>query len=132
TRNMPVTAANSGRVIFADRLGIYGNCVILDHGYSLQTLYGHMSRIDVKVGDMVTKEQHLGVSGATGMAFGDHVHFSMLIAGIQVNPIEWWDEHWIKDRILSKIGSDQERAAAVTSPVGPADAAPHPHKKHRR
>jgi murein DD-endopeptidase MepM/ murein hydrolase activator NlpD len=111
TRNMPVTAANSGKVIYADRLGIYGNCVILDHGYSLQTLYGHMSKIDVKVGDMVQKQGHLGVSGATGMAFGDHVHFSMLIAGVQVNPIEWWDEHWIKDRILSKIGSAQDMAA---------------------
>lgn len=131
TRNMPVTAANSGRVIYADRLGIYGNCVILDHGYSLQTLYGHMSRIDVKVGDMVAKEQRLGVSGATGMAFGDHVHFSMLIAGVQVNPIEWWDDHWIKDRILSKIGTDQERSAAVTSPVGSNNPPAHPHKKHR-
>lgn len=128
TRNMSVTAANSGRVIFADRLGIYGNCVILDHGYSLQTLYGHMSRIDVKIGDSIAKEQHIGVSGSTGMAFGDHVHFSMLIAGIQVNPIEWWDEHWIKDRILSKIGSQQERAAAVTSPVEPASS--QPHRKH--
>lgn len=104
-RNMPVTAANSGKVIYADRLGIYGNCVILDHGYSLQTLYGHMSRIDVKVGDMVEKGQKLGVSGMTGMAFGDHVHFSMMVAGTQINPIEWWDEHWIKDHILSQIGA---------------------------
>ncbi len=131
TRNMSVTAANSGRVIYADRLGIYGNCVILDHGYSLQTLYGHMSRIDVKVGDSVSKQQHIGVSGSTGMAFGDHVHFSMLIAGVQVNPIEWWDEHWIKDRILSKIGSDKDRAAAVTSPVESTTPEHHPHKKHR-
>lgn len=103
-RNMPVTAANSGKVIYAERLGIYGNCVILDHGYSLQTLYGHMSRIDVKVGDMVQKGQKMGLSGATGMAFGDHVHFSMMVAGVQINPIEWWDEHWIKDHILSQIG----------------------------
>jgi murein DD-endopeptidase MepM/ murein hydrolase activator NlpD len=100
---MSVTAANSGRVIYADRLGIYGNCVIIDHGYSLQTLYGHMSKIDVKVGDMVQKQQHIGVSGATGMAFGDHIHFSMLIQGIQIDPKEWWDEHWIHDRILSKL-----------------------------
>jgi murein DD-endopeptidase MepM/ murein hydrolase activator NlpD len=129
TTNMNVTAANSGKIIYADRLGIYGNCVIIDHGYSLQTLYGHMSRIDVKVGDMVQKQQHIGVSGATGMAFGDHVHFSMLIAGAQVNPIEWWDEHWIKDRILSKIGSPAEQKAA------PAEATPeqpkHPGKKHK-
>jgi murein DD-endopeptidase MepM/ murein hydrolase activator NlpD len=130
TRNMSVTAANSGRVIYADRLGIYGNCVIIDHGYSLETLYGHMSRIDVKVGDSVQKQQHIGVSGATGMAFGDHVHFSMMIAGVQVNPIEWWDEHWIKDRILSKIGSPQDIAAGSSAPP-PAAAAPK-HKKARK
>ncbi len=132
TANMSVTAANSGKVIYADRLGIYGNCVIIDHGYTLQTLYGHMSRIDVKVGDMVQKQQHIGVSGSTGMAFGDHVHFSMLIAGYQVNPIEWWDEHWIKDRILSKIGDTSQRAAAPTGPPPPMDEPAHAHKKHRR
>jgi murein DD-endopeptidase MepM/ murein hydrolase activator NlpD len=104
TTNMPVKAANSGKVIYADRLGIYGNCVIIDHGYSLESLYGHMSRIGVKVGEMVQKEQQIGVSGSTGMAFGDHVHFSMLVDGIQIDPKEWWDEHWIRDRILSKVG----------------------------
>ncbi|HEX4169055.1 MAG TPA: M23 family metallopeptidase [Bryobacteraceae bacterium] len=104
TANSPVKAANSGRVIYADRLGLYGNCVILDHGYSLQSLYGHMSRLLVKVGDNVGKEQQIGISGATGMAFGDHVHFSMMVDGIQIDPKEWWDEHWIHDRILSKIG----------------------------
>jgi murein DD-endopeptidase MepM/ murein hydrolase activator NlpD len=114
TTNMPVLAANSGKVIYADRLGIYGNCVILDHGYTLQTLYGHMSKIGVKVGDTIQKGQSMGASGLTGMAFGDHVHFSMLIAGIQVNPIEWWDEHWIHDRILSKLGT-QDPSPAVPS-----------------
>jgi murein DD-endopeptidase MepM/ murein hydrolase activator NlpD len=106
TSNMPVKAANSGKVIYADRLGIFGNCVIIDHGYSLQSLYGHMSKIGVKVGDMVQKEGQIGISGNTGMAFGDHVHFSMLIAGTQVDPKEWWDEHWIHDRILSKVGPE--------------------------
>lgn len=115
TTNMPVLAANSGKVIYADRLGIYGNCVILDHGYTLQTLYGHMSKIGVKVGDTMQKGQAMGLSGSTGMAFGDHVHFSMLIAGIQVNPIEWWDEHWIHDRILSKIGPQDPSSPAVPS-----------------
>ena len=102
--NTVVRSANSGRIIYADRLGIYGNCIIIDHGYSLESLYGHLSRIDVKVGDSVTKEQNIGVSGSTGMAFGDHVHFSMLADGYQIEPKEWWDEHWIHDRILSKIG----------------------------
>jgi murein DD-endopeptidase MepM/ murein hydrolase activator NlpD len=115
TTNMPVLAANSGNVIYADRLGIYGNCVILDHGYTLQTLYGHMSKIAVKVGDTIQKGQAMGLSGSTGMAFGDHVHFSMLIAGIQVNPIEWWDEHWIHDRILSKIGTQDPSSPAEPS-----------------
>ncbi|MGI8959414.1 MAG: M23 family metallopeptidase [Bryobacteraceae bacterium] len=115
TTNMPVLAANSGKVIYADHLGIYGNCVILDHGYTLQTLYGHMSKISAKVGDTIQKGQQIGVSGSTGMAFGDHVHFSMLIAGIQVNPIEWWDEHWIHDRILSKIGPHEPSSPAVPS-----------------
>ena len=99
----PVKAANSGRVVHAGPLGIYGNCIVLDHGYALQSVYGHMRQIDVKPGDMVQKEQVMGKSGDTGLAGGDHVHFSMQIDGVQINPIEWWDEHWIKDRILSKL-----------------------------
>lgn len=134
TTNMPVKAANSGKVIFADRLGIYGNCVIIDHGYSLESLYGHMSRIGVKVGDMVQKEQQIGVSGSTGMAFGDHVHFSMLIAGYQVDPKEWWDEHWIHDRILSKIGGpgNAEDAAAEQKSASASAAPAKRRKKHSR
>jgi murein DD-endopeptidase MepM/ murein hydrolase activator NlpD len=102
-KHMPIVAPNSGKVIYADRLGIYGNCLVVDHGYGLQTIYGHMSHFDVKVGDRVEKGQKMGLSGETGMAGGDHLHFSMQVDGVQVNPIEWWDEHWIKDRILSKM-----------------------------
>jgi murein DD-endopeptidase MepM/ murein hydrolase activator NlpD len=105
TMHMPIRAANSGKVIWAERLGIYGNCIVLDHGYGLQTIYGHLSRIDVKPGDSVSKEQPMGLSGETGMAGGDHLHFSMQVDGVQVNPTEWWDEHWIHDRVLSKIGA---------------------------
>jgi murein DD-endopeptidase MepM/ murein hydrolase activator NlpD len=133
TTNMPVKAANSGKIIYADRLGLYGNCVIIDHGYSLQSLYGHMSKIVVKVGDMVQKEQQIGVSGSTGMAFGDHVHFSMMVSGNQIDPKEWWDEHWIHDRILSKIGNAQETAQASPSAASAQIAAvTHHHKAHRR
>jgi murein DD-endopeptidase MepM/ murein hydrolase activator NlpD len=102
-KHMPIVAPNSGKVIYADRLGIYGNCLVVDHGYGLQTIYGHMSHFDVKVGDRVEKGQKMGLSGETGMAGGDHLHFSMQVDGVQVNPIEWWDEHWIKDRVLSKM-----------------------------
>ncbi len=102
-KNSPIQAANDGKVIFAQNLGIYGNCVVIDHGYSLQTIYGHMSRIDVHVGDPVRKGQRIGLTGSTGMAGGDHLHFSMQIEGVQVNPLEWWDAHWIHDRILGKL-----------------------------
>jgi murein DD-endopeptidase MepM/ murein hydrolase activator NlpD len=77
--------------------------VVLDHGYALQSLYGHMRQIDVKVGDLIKKGQKMGIAGETGLAGGVHVHFGMQIDGVQINPREWWDEHWIQDRILSKM-----------------------------
>lgn len=104
-QHAPVVAANDGKIVFAGPLGIYGNCIVVDHGYGLQSIYGHMSQIDVKPGDAVKREQVMGRSGATGLAGGDHVHFSMQVDGVQVVPIEWWDEHWIHDRILAKLPS---------------------------
>jgi murein DD-endopeptidase MepM/ murein hydrolase activator NlpD len=99
----PVVSANRGKVLYADELGIYGNCVIIDHGMGVQSLYAHLSSIGVKAGDMVNKEQVLGRSGMTGLAGGDHLHFTMLLNGKMVNPVEWWDSHWIQDRILRKL-----------------------------
>jgi len=104
TLHVAVAAANDGQVVYADDLGIYGNCVVLDHGYGLQSIYGHLSAIEVKPGDMVKKGQSLGRSGSTGLAGGDHLHFSMQVGGVQINPVEWWDDHWIQDRIRSKLG----------------------------
>jgi len=101
--NSPVVAANRGKVLHAGPLGIYGNCIILDHGMGVQSLYGHLSSIAVKVGDTVEKEQEMGKSGMTGMAGGDHLHFTMLVNGQMVNPVEWWDAHWIQDRIIRKL-----------------------------
>ncbi|HUS06488.1 MAG TPA: M23 family metallopeptidase, partial [Bryobacteraceae bacterium] len=103
TSHVGVVAANSGKVLYAAPLGIYGNCLVVDHGYGLQSIYGHLSEISVKPGDMVEKGQVMGKSGATGLAGGDHLHYSMQVDGVQVNPVEWWDQHWIKDRILSRI-----------------------------
>ena len=103
----PIVAANRGVVLFADELGIYGNCVIIDHGFGVQSLYAHLSSMDVKPGQTVEKEQQLGRSGMTGMAGGDHLHFTMLVNGKMVNPVEWWDAHWIQDRILRKLRGPQ-------------------------
>ena len=76
---------------------------MLNHGYGLQSIYGHLQRIDVKAGDMIKKGQAMGIAGGTGLALGVHVHFSMQVDGVQTNPCEWWDEHWIHDLILSKV-----------------------------
>lgn len=103
TAHTPVLASNDGRVVWAGPLGIYGNCIVLDHGYSLQSIYGHLSSIAVKVGDMVKRGQEMGKSGSTGLAGGDHLHYSMQIEGVQVNPVEWWDAHWIKDHIQDRL-----------------------------
>jgi murein DD-endopeptidase MepM/ murein hydrolase activator NlpD len=99
----PIVAANRGKVLLAEELGIYGNCVIIDHGMGVQSLYAHLSAMDVKPDTMVQKDQPIGRSGMTGMAAGDHLHFTMLVNGQPVNPIEWWDPHWIEDRILRKL-----------------------------
>lgn len=101
--NSPVEASNHGRVIYADRLGIYGFTVVLDHGQGLSSLYGHLSRIDVTTGQELKKGETLGFTGQTGLAGGDHLHFSILVNGIYVNPIEWWDNNWIQDNVNKKL-----------------------------
>jgi murein DD-endopeptidase MepM/ murein hydrolase activator NlpD len=103
TEHVPVLAANSGIILNASWLGIYGNCVIIDHGLGVQSLYGHMMSFDVKVGDKITRGQLLGRSDSTGLAGGDHVHFTMLVGGRMVNPVEWWDPHWMTDRVDRKL-----------------------------
>lgn len=99
----PVECSNDGVVIFADYLGIYGNTVVVDHGLGLQSLYAHLSRFDVGVGDEVRKGQSLGRTGQTGLAGGDHLHFTMVLHGTHVNPIEWWDPAWVRKRVLSRL-----------------------------
>jgi murein DD-endopeptidase MepM/ murein hydrolase activator NlpD len=98
-----VPAANSGTVVFAGPLTIYGNTVILDHGLGLQTLYAHLSRIEVQEGHTVEKGRELGRTGSSGLAIGDHLHYEVLIHGISVTPLEWWDIRWIRDHILKPL-----------------------------
>jgi murein DD-endopeptidase MepM/ murein hydrolase activator NlpD len=103
TKRYPVEASNSGVVVFAGDLGIYGNTVIIDHGLGLTTLYGHLSSIDVKVSEPVQQKQTIGKTGETGLAVGDHLHFGVYLNGVAVLPIEWWDEKWIRDNVTPKI-----------------------------
>jgi murein DD-endopeptidase MepM/ murein hydrolase activator NlpD len=134
-KNSPIPAANSGVVVYAAPLTIYGNTVVVDHGWGLQTLYGHLSSIEVKEGDEVKKGQSLGRSGATGLALGDHLHFEVLIQGVSVTPVEWWDGKWIRDHVgrplreanIPLLQSDQPAAGADQ----PAPAAPSPRRRRR-
>ncbi len=103
TAHTPVLSSNDGRVVWAAPLGIYGNCIVIDHGYGLQSIYGHLSSIAVKEGDMVKRGQEMGKSGSTGLAGGDHLHYSMQVEGVEVNPVEWWDAHWIKDHVQDRL-----------------------------
>ncbi|MFL6291580.1 MAG: M23 family metallopeptidase, partial [Thermoanaerobaculia bacterium] len=100
-----IRASNRGKVVLARYFGIYGNAVVIDHGYGLQSLYGHLSSIGVQEGQRVERGQELGRSGQTGLAGGDHLHFTMLLQGLAVTPVEWWDPHWIQDRVARKLGA---------------------------
>jgi murein DD-endopeptidase MepM/ murein hydrolase activator NlpD len=125
TSGAEVTAANAGRVMYAGYLGIYGNCVIVDHGMGVQSLYAHLSAIDVEKGDRVKGGETIGRSGMTGLAGGDHVHFTTLLAGRPVNPVEWWDPHWITDRIDRKLfeaGLISELPKVAASTIGSKSA----------
>ena len=103
TQHIGVEASNDGRIVYAAPLGIYGNCIVVDHGYGLQTIYGHLSQINVHEGDMVKRGQVMGLSGMTGMAGGDHIHFAMQLDGVQIDPKEWWDPHWIQDHVAKRV-----------------------------
>jgi murein DD-endopeptidase MepM/ murein hydrolase activator NlpD len=113
TAGASVRAANRGRVLHAGWLGIYGNCVILDHGMGLMSLYAHLSSIGVQPGDLVDLDAELGRSGATGLAGGDHLHFTMLLSGNAVTPIDWWSSQWIQDRVTRKLIEAGAPTAAV-------------------
>lgn len=119
----PIEAAHNGVVVFADNLGIYGNTVVLDHGLGVFSLYGHLSSIAVKPGQHVRIKEHLGQSGETGLAGGDHLHFSIMIYGTHVDPREWWDGKWIRDHITSALNllpSAEAAAAAAALQAAPA------------
>lgn len=104
----PVQAANNGRVIFAERNGIYGLSVVLDHGQGLSSVYGHLSRVGVTLNQEVKKGDIIGNTGQTGLAGGDHLHFAVMLNSVFVDPVEWWDGHWIEDNITKKLALVEE------------------------
>ena len=100
-----IKSSNGGNVIFAKSNGIYGNLPIIDHGFGLYTLYGHCSELHVREKDRVMNEQEIAKTGMSGYAMGDHLHFGILVQGIEVRPEEWMDRKWIADNITNVIDS---------------------------
>lgn len=103
SKRAEIIVTNPGKVIYKGYLGIYGDTAIIDHGWGLGSLYAHTSNIDVEVNDEVKTGQKIGNTGATGAVFGDHLHFGMLVQGIEVNPNEWLDNEWIKVNLTKTI-----------------------------
>ncbi len=104
----PVDCANDGKVVWAGYLGIYGHCVLVDHGLGLASLYGHLSALDTRAGDVVKKGQSLGRTGETGLAGGDHLHFTTLVQGVPVNPREWWDPKWVQEQVFDRLNREEK------------------------
>lgn len=117
----PVPATNNGVVVLAEPLGIYGDTVLLDHGLGVFSMYSHLSQIDVKAGQEVKKGEPVGKTGTTGLAGGDHLHFSMILQGEFVDPLEWWDPRWVKVQLegqWKQAGTPAVQAAAAPAATG--------------
>lgn len=116
-----VPAANHGLVVFTGPMGIYGQSVIIDHGLGLFSLYSHLSDIKAEKGQKLKRGDILGRTGATGMAGGDHLHFAIITQGKFVNPLEWWDTHWLKDQVYRQLAVPVAATPAKPETAAPAD-----------
>jgi murein DD-endopeptidase MepM/ murein hydrolase activator NlpD len=96
-KGTPIQATGDGVVVKAESNSGYGRCVIIDHGYGYQTLYAHMSRIDIKQGQRVKRGQRLGLVGSTGASTAPHCHYEVHLRGERVNPV-----HYVMDGLSTK------------------------------
>jgi len=94
---------NGGEVVYADYNGIYGHMPVIDHGLGLYTLYGHCSSLKVNSGETIQAKEIVANTGLSGYAMGDHLHFGVLVQGIEVRPQEWMDKDWIKLNVTDVI-----------------------------
>jgi len=99
TRMATIKTSNAGTVVYANENGIYGNMPMINHGLGLYSLYGHCSQLLVNEGDEVSAGQAIAKTGVSGLALGDHLHFGLLVQGIEVRPVEWFDQDWIRKNI---------------------------------
>ena len=94
---------NAGKVVYTEYNGLYGNMPMIDHGLGLYTLYGHCSSINVDTDEEITARSDIANTGKSGYAMGDHLHFGVLVQGVEVRPEEWMDSQWIKLNITNVI-----------------------------
>ncbi|WP_293651836.1 M23 family metallopeptidase [uncultured Campylobacter sp.] len=100
-----IDTQNAAFVAYNDLNGIYGENIILYHGFGLYTLYGHCNGTLVKPGEHIGAKHIIGKTGTSGLALGDHLHFGVLIQGVEVRPEEWMDRKWMKDNIYDILNS---------------------------
>ena len=103
TKQAPILLSNPGVVTLSEFVGINGNTLIIYHGLGLSTLYAHLTSQNVNVGDTLNAGEVIAKTGNTGLALGDHLHFSVLVQGHEVWTAEWLDSHWIKANITDII-----------------------------
>jgi len=108
TKMAQIITSNKGKVVYANYNGIYGNMPMIDHGMGLFTIYGHCSNILVQDGEEVMAGAPIAQTGMSGLALGDHLHFGILVQGIEVRPEEWMDKKWIRDNI-NKIFKEADK-----------------------
>jgi len=99
TKMATIKASNPGKVVYANENGIYGNMPMIDHGMGLYSLYGHCSQLLVNEGDEVKAGDDIAKTGMTGLALGDHLHFGLVVQGVEVRPVEWFDQEWIRKNV---------------------------------
>ena len=109
----PVTAVKSGTVISVGASGDYGNLIRIDHGDGVETRYAHLSKMDVKVGDMVAKGQKIGAVGSTGRSTGPHLHYEVLKGGKKIDPDS------MKELYVNPVVPDYKVASTTPQPASP-------------
>ena len=108
---------NGGKVVFADFNGLYGNMPVISHGLGLYTIYGHCSSITVNNGDEVLRGDSIANTGKSGYAMGDHLHFGVLVQGVEVRPAEWMDKTWMRLNITNVIRSAKKIIGNLKDPI---------------
>ena len=106
--NADIKESNYGKVVFAQENGIFGLNLGIYYGFGLYGIYGHCSATQLSVGSDVKPGDTLAQTGTSGFAFGDHLHFGIVVQGVDVRPEEWMDSKWIKDNISDVLESSKK------------------------